>query len=67
MTIQLALAAAWNPGQHGSEMAVPEQDPQALGGVKYRREPSEKFQKKPRGLAGRLELYRQGAASNREH
>lgn len=26
-----------------------------------------KFQKKPRGLAGRLELYRQGAASNRKH
>ena len=33
MTIQLALAT-WNPGQHGSEMAVPEQDPQALGGGK---------------------------------
>ncbi len=48
MTIQLALAT-WNPGQHGSEMAVPEQDPQALGGVKYRREPSENFKRNLEG------------------
>ena len=48
MTIQLALAT-WNPGQHGSEMAVPEQDPQALGGVKYRKEPSENFKRNLEG------------------
>ena len=63
MTIQLALAT-WNPGQHGSEMAA------GSAGARRREVPQRaerKFQKKPRGLAGRLELYRQGAASNREH
>ena len=33
----------------GAEMAVPEQDPQALGGVKYRREPSENFKRNLEG------------------
>lgn len=67
MTIQLALATWMEPGaawqRNGGTRA-------GSAGARRREVPQRaerKFQKKPRGLAGRLELYRQGAASNRKH
>lgn len=48
MTIQLALAT-WNPGEHGGEKAVPVENPDALGGFSYKREPSEEFKRSLEG------------------
>lgn len=48
MTIQLALAA-WNPGEHGGEKALPIENPEALGGYSYKREPSEEFKRSLEG------------------
>jgi len=48
LTIQLALAA-WNPGEHGGEKAVPVEDPDALGGYTYTKTQSEEFKRSNEG------------------